>query len=278
MAGQRFADREPQGGPTRTDGDASRDDGGKGGGGDGRGARHRRCDREAHGEGRRQGRGERHRRVARRRGRRRGAGARGRRRDQGGRRGGDRQFRQRRRVRLGGKDHPVRRGHLRAHRLRGQQRRHPARCDLSQDERGRLGLGGERHAERRVQHLPSRRRSLPQAGIRQLRADDLDRGADRRHGPGQLRRGQARPGRVVEEHFDRHAALQRAFQLHCAGGVDAHDRLHPAERPGGGQAHRAAQAGHARAQRAARSVPRQRCGQGRDRPGVLRCARTRSFS
>ena len=64
-------------------------------------------------------------------------------------------------------------GSFRPDRRRGEQRRHPARRDLPQDDRGRLAVGHRRPPERQLLRLPRRGRALPQAGERHVRAHEL---------------------------------------------------------------------------------------------------------
>ena len=112
--------------------------------------RHRPRDRGDDGRARRQSRDQRHRRIADRRRRvgEPGGGNAGDHRGRG-RRGGD-QHRQRRRSALGRENRAMRARSLRQARRGGQQRRHPARHDLPQDDRRRLDLGDQRPPQRLV--------------------------------------------------------------------------------------------------------------------------------
>ena len=61
----------------------------------------------------------------------------------------------RRRLGLRPEDHPGRARPFRPHRRRGEQRRHPARRDLPQDDRGRLAVGHRRAPERLASSSPA---------------------------------------------------------------------------------------------------------------------------
>ena len=76
---------------------------------------------------------------------------------------------------------------LRPHRHRRQQRRHPARRDVSPHERARVRRRDRGAPEGHVQRQPRRRAALQGAGQRRARAHELDLGTDRQLGTGQLR-------------------------------------------------------------------------------------------
>ena len=111
--------------------------------------------------------------------------------------------------------------------VRRQQRRHPARPLLPQDERRRMGRGDQGAPLRQLLRQPRRGRPFQGAGQRRLRAHDLDLGPDRQLRPGQLQRRQARHRGAVEVDRARHAEVQRALQLHRAVRLEPHDRLDP---------------------------------------------------
>ena len=105
---------------------------------------------------------------------------------------GGREHRQRRRLGIRQPHRQDRHRHVRAHRLRGQQRRHPARPLLLQHV-GRGVEGGDRRApERLVLRLARRGAVLQEPELGLLRPHDLDLGPDRQPRPGQLLGGQAR--------------------------------------------------------------------------------------
>ncbi len=108
---------------------------------------------------------------------------------------------------------------------------------------------------------------------RRLRALHVDLGPDRQLRPGQLRRGQARHRRPVAQHRARHAALQRALELHLAVRLEPHDRHHPDRDAGAEGARRAHQADDAGQDRAARDLPavRPRQGASRARSSAAAC-------
>ena len=174
----------------------------------------------------------------------------------------------RRLLGFGAEDRAGGAGPFRPHRRRGEQRRHPARRDLPQDDRGRLAVGHRRASERQLLRLPRRRRALPQAGKRHVRAHDQHVRPDRQFRPGQLFRRQAGHHRAVEVDRAGHAALQRALQLHRAVRLEPHDQLdpgHDARAAGAGGENPADDAGQ---ERADGGVPVVGCGEGRHRPGV----------
>ena len=79
--------------------------------------------------------------------------------DRAARRGSRDQHRFRRRMGLGAEDHPGRARPLRPDRWRGEQRRHPARRDLPQDDARRLAVGDRRPSERQLLRLAAPRPS-----------------------------------------------------------------------------------------------------------------------
>ena len=185
-----------------------------------RGARHRARDCAGHGAGGCECRGMRHRREPTgRRGRRRAGAVHGRR-DQAGGRQGDRLHAFNFRAEERRRDRQGRARSVRPHRHPRQQRRHPARRDLPQDELVRL-VGRDRRASARlVQHEPRLRRALSRAQFRRVRAHDLDLGPGREFRPGQLHGGKTRDHGAIARHRARHGALQGAFELHRAFRLD----------------------------------------------------------
>ena len=158
-----------------------------------------------------------------------------------GRRRGGRQRRQRRRS-------AGRRAHrqdgdrqLRPHRLRRQQRRHPARPHLPPHERGGLGCRHQGAPVRRLLHVEGGGALLQGAGVGLLHPLHLHLGPGRQLRPGQLRGRQAGHRRAVEVDRARHGALQGALQLRVAVRLVAADRHHPGR--------------HARAEGARRAHP-----------------------
>uniref|UniRef100_A0A0N4Z3S6 PE-PGRS family protein n=1 Tax=Parastrongyloides trichosuri TaxID=131310 RepID=A0A0N4Z3S6_PARTI len=123
----------------------------------------------------------------------------------------------------------------------GQQRRHPARQELRQDDDGRLPTGGGR--------APDGRRHLLQSGVgdharpelRPHRHDHLVVGPVRQLRSGQLRRGQAGPGRADADPGHRGRQIRHQGQRLGPDGGDADDGGHPVRRgaedagPGPGQ-------------------------------------------
>jgi DHA1 family bicyclomycin/chloramphenicol resistance-like MFS transporter len=246
------------------------------------GDRHRRRTRHrprlgaGHGGQWRQRRGQRPRRRDHRRRRGRGPGAAGRRRDPRGRRQGRGQHR---------------------------QRRHPGSANASSTPRSRPSAASTSVVNNagilrdRIFHNMSvdewravidvhlngsfymARAAAPSSRSRRarcLRAHDLHLGSDRQLRPGQLRGGQAGHHRPVEVDRARHAALQRAFELHLAVRLEPHDRHDPTDTPE--QQARVAKIKQMddRQDRPDRGLPGQRRGQGRHRPDLRACAPTRS--
>ena len=147
------------------------------GGGHRRGRRHRPRHRARAGRRRRQGGGQRHRHLHHRRRQRRRPGAAGGPRDPRRRWRSGCQHRQRGR-RAGGQPHRhLRARPLRPHRRRRQQRRHPARPHLPQDERRRVGRRDQGAPVRQLPRQPRRGQPLPRARQRRLRAHDQHVGA-----------------------------------------------------------------------------------------------------
>ena len=116
-------------------------------------------------------------------------------------------------------------GHLRPARRAGQQRRHPARPHGRQDVAGGVGL---RHQGAPARALPAdalRVRALE--GDRRRRSHRLHRvdvRAARQLRPGQLRRGQGRDRRVLDDRRDGDGAVRRAVQRDRTGRADPDDR------------------------------------------------------
>ena len=242
----------------------------------GGGPRHRPRHRDADGGGGRQGRGQRRRRGARRLGRRCRA------------RRSRSSTRSRRRA---ARPSP--------RRSRSASRRTPTRsCKAALDAFGRVDIlvnnagilrdkifhrmswsdWSRRHhgaSARLVQHEPRLRDAFPRAELRLDDPHDLDVGPDRQLRPGQLHGGEDGHRRPVARHRARHAALQRALELHRAVRLEPHDRLDPDRDRRREGARRAAAADDAGEDRAARGLSRLRQGRRHLRADLLACATTR---
>ena len=103
---------------------------------------------------------------------------------------------------------------------------------------------------------------------RRLRSHHQHFGADRQYGPGELRFGQARHHGPVESDRDRHEAVQCAFELPVALGVEPHDPVDPGAHRRGAGAGRENSADDAGQERADGGLSRLRRGAGRNRSGV----------
>ena len=110
----------------------------------------------------------------------------------------------------GRRAHPqVRPRRLRPRRHPGQQRRHPARQDLRQHLRGRLGRGGEGAPEGRLlRHPAGLELDEGQRGQGRHRHDLVELGPVRQLRPVQLRRGQGRALRLHAGALDRGAQVR----------------------------------------------------------------------
>ncbi len=181
-------------------------------------------------EPRREGRRQRSGRQRVRRGQELGGGGQGGRGDQGGRRRGRGQLRLRRGRR---QDRADGARLVRAHRHRRQQRRHPARHDVPQDDPGRLGPHLQGPRPRRVPRdargvaAPARSRLRPhhlhgvgRGHLRQLRPGQLQHGEARPAGPVE----HARPGRQEEGCPRQHHRSDRGLAPHGDGAAEGADR------------------------------------------------------
>ena len=113
---------------------------------------------------------------------------------------------------------------FRPRRYPGQQCRHPARPDLRQGDRGRLGQGAEGASERHVLRHPAGVQLDEGERRRRHRQHLLDLGPDRQFRPDQLRRRQGRHLGPVQRAGDRGPQIQYPGLDAGAGRADPHDR------------------------------------------------------
>ena len=113
---------------------------------------------------------------------------------------------------------------------RGQQRRHPARPDADEHDRGGVGRGHQGPPQGHLRPGPLGRRLLAgagqgrQGGRRPHHQHHVGVGHLRQPRPDQLRRGQGRHRRVHHHRRARAGPLRRDGQRRRPGGADPHDR------------------------------------------------------
>ena len=112
--------------------------------------------------------------------------------------------------------------------VRGQQRRHPARPLLPQDERRGVGRGDQGAPVRQLLRQPRRGQPLQGAGVSGAFVH-MTSTSGLIGNFGQANYAAAKLGIVgaVEVDRARHAEVQRALQLHRAVRLEPHDRLDP---------------------------------------------------